>query len=136
MEEVEFIPTKFGNQSAVYRGYRYGCRRTGDNGNKYWVCIRRDVTCKSTLITSKDRCFVKWSGYHVHPPDVAQCEVLKTVSVMKKRAREESPTPVQQIYNAEASKLIDRGLDLVTNIPRHISNGYCSQWRLHRDRGW
>ena len=85
MEEVEFIPTKFGNQSAVYRGYRYGCRRTGDNGNKYWVCIRRDVTCKSTLITSKDGGFVKWSGYHVHPPDVAQCEVLKTVSVMKKQ---------------------------------------------------
>ena len=37
---------------------------------------------------------------------------------MKKRAREEPFTPVQQIYNTEASKLIDRGLDLVTNIPR------------------
>ena len=94
MDQVEFVPTKFGKPSAMYKGYRYRCRRTGPNGNKYWVCIRKDTSCKSTLVTNEASHIVKWSGEHDHPPDVAQCEVLKTVAVMKKRVREEPLVPV------------------------------------------
>ena len=72
------------------------------------------------------------SGEHDHPPDVAQCEVTKAISTMRKCAREEPLTPVQQIYNAEAVKLTSSGLDFVTNIPRFhsVKHGLYNQRHL------
>ena len=52
--------------------------------------------------------FVKWSGEHDDPPDVAKCEVTKAISTMRKCACEEPLTPVQQIYNTEAATLTSR----------------------------
>ena len=64
---------------------------------------------------------MKWSDEHDHPPDVAKREVNKVISTMRKRARDEPLTPVQQINNTEAATLTYRGLDFVTNIPRFHS---------------
>ncbi len=69
------------------------------------------------MITNGAGDFVKWSGQHDHPPDVAQCGVTKAISTMRKRAREEHLMPVQQIYNTEAGTLTSRGHDFVINIP-------------------
>ncbi len=84
------------------------------------------------MITNGAGDFVKWSGEHDDPPDVAKCEVTKAISTMRKRAREEPLTPVQQIYNTEAATLTSRGLDFVTNIPRFhsVKHGLYSQRHL------
>ncbi|KAK2192013.1 hypothetical protein NP493_41g06080 [Ridgeia piscesae] len=54
-----------------------------------------------TLTTDVTGEFVKWSGEHDHPPDIAKCEVTKDIASMRKRAQDEPHIPVQQIYNAE-----------------------------------
>ena len=131
MEVVEYATTKYGKPSALYRGYRFRCRRMGANGNKYWVCTRHDVKCKSTLTTDTTGEFVKWSGEHDHPPDIAKCEVTKAIASMRKRARDEPHIPVQQIYNAEAAKLTSNGLDFVTNIPRFHSVKHGLYYQRH-----
>ena len=63
------------------------------------------------MITNGAGDFVKWSVEHDHLHDVAQCDVTKFISTMKKRASEEHLTPVQQIYTTEAATLASRDLD-------------------------
>ena len=117
--------------SALYRGYRFRCRRMGANGNKYCVCSRHDVKCKSTLTTDVIGEFVKCSGEHDHPPDIAKCEVMKAVASMRKCARDEPHTPVHQIYNAEAAKLRSSGVDFATDIPRFHSVKHGLYYQRH-----
>ena len=85
---------------------------TGPNVNKYWVCTRYDIKCKPTLTTNEAGVLTEWKREHDHPPCVAECEVTKIISTMRKRAREKPLIPVQQIYNAEAAKLTSSGLGL------------------------
>ncbi|KAI0215447.1 hypothetical protein LSAT2_032493, partial [Lamellibrachia satsuma] len=93
---------------------------------------RYDIICKSTLTTNEAGVFTKWRGEHDHPPDVAQCGVTKAISTMRKGAREEPLTPVQQTYNSEAAKPTSSGLDFVTNIPRFhsVKHGLYNQRHL------
>ena len=102
------------------------------NDNNYWVWTRYDIKCKSTLTTNEAGVFTKWRGEYDHPPDVAQCEVTKAISTMRKRAREKPLVQVQQIYNAEAAKPTSSGLDFVTNIPRlhSVKHGEYNQRHL------
>ena len=94
MEVVEFATSKYGKPSAIHRSYRFRCRHTGPNGNKYWVCIRYDIKCKSTLTNNEAGVFMKWNGEH-DPPDVAQCEVMKAISTIRKCAPDEALIPVE-----------------------------------------
>ena len=121
LDVTEYVTTIYGKLSALYRGYRFRCRHMGANGNKYWVCTRHDVKFKSTLTTDMTGEFDRCSGKHDHPPDNAQCEVVKAIASMWKCVRDESNIPDQQIYNAEMAKLTLNDLDFVTNIPRFHS---------------
>ena len=96
MDVTAYATTKYGNPSALYRDYRFRCRRMGAIEHKYWVCTIHDVKCKSALTTDVTGEFGKWSGAHDHPSDIAKCEMKKVIASMRKRARDEPHIPVQK----------------------------------------
>ncbi|KAG5880965.1 hypothetical protein JTB14_018694 [Gonioctena quinquepunctata] len=60
---------------------------------------------------------------YAYKPDEALDQVHVYISKGKKRAREEENIgrPMSKIYEAEVGKLYDRGLDIVTSIPKFES---------------
>ena len=71
IDVIECLTTKYGNPSGLYQYYRFAvdlCVQTA-NGNKYWVCSRHDIKCRSTLTPDVTGEFVMSSGeYRVYNP--------------------------------------------------------------------
>lgn len=117
LTKVEFIPTGRGGRKLAHGGYTYRVNRK--SGTKiWWLCSARG--CQARVSTDND-ILQALATVHCHPPSIANIQVEKVMSMMRKRARDEIK-PMPSIYVEEIAKLrsgdtLEASEDVARNMP-------------------
>lgn len=114
---MEFILTSKGKSCLLYKGHSYRKFRENKQGEVTWVCMKeKSAKCKGKIVTKNDSEIR--STDHDCVPDEAAMEVKKSVFQAKKRAREDSDTPIPKVFKQEIAPLQNKGYEFVTELPQ------------------
>lgn len=113
---MEVLTTNKGKPAAHYKGFAYRQFRKKTDGLIVWRCQKeRSSRCRG-MLKSKNGEVLEETEHSCAAPDTARLEVLKSINVAKKRAREED-TSVSKIYSEELGELHNKGYNFVTEMP-------------------
>ena len=93
---AEFVKTHRGGIALHFEGHKYMKIREGSNGLTFWRCSCHKSGCPARATSEGTSVVVRQQ--HNHPASEDTLVVEKSVSNMRKRAREET-TSVPRIYD-------------------------------------
>lgn len=131
---MEFIETEKGKPSLLYNGFSYRKYRENKRGVVTWVCLKeKSAKCKGRIVT-KDNVEIRAVG-HDCVPDEAGLDVKKAVFTAKKRARQDSDTPIRKVFQQEIQSLQNKGYELVTKVPKFLNVKSCLYLNRNKSQG-
>ncbi|XP_064631726.1 uncharacterized protein LOC135500763 [Lineus longissimus] len=118
-DEAQFVPTKRGGESLIYREFKFRLNRKGRDGKRHWKCIVE--TCRANAVTDRANSVIK-VGEHNHLSNPAKLTAEKIVRGIKRRAFEEV-VPIPRIYQEEVANSAEQGIlsdDVSVYLPNFI----------------
>ncbi|KAK2721196.1 hypothetical protein QYM36_003464 [Artemia franciscana] len=115
---MEIVKAKSVKENDVYivDGFLFRIK-SRKNENIYYVCFKEVFKARDVLRGNGK--FIVIKPNEGHGPDCAHNQILEARATIHKRIREEVTALVAIILREESQKFIDKGLDLVTKVPKY-----------------
>jgi hypothetical protein len=107
VDRIASFLTEKGKDAITFRGHCYRLDRSGADG-LYWRCLKDN--CRGRIMTDFTRNNPQYRTEHNHPADFDTSKVREVRENLRKRAHDETTTPIPVIYQQETRTLANHPL--------------------------